>query len=107
MYAFPDELNYPLVRNNDWYNIEVFVKNESADTNDILKIMPKEFINDTLDGKFSGKWIYLSLGSMCSVDIDVMKRLTGILANTNHKYIVSKGPRHEEFDLPRNMWGDR
>ncbi|KAJ6217435.1 hypothetical protein RDWZM_008592 [Blomia tropicalis] len=90
VYAFPDELNYPLVRNNDWYNIEVFVKNESADTNDILKIMPKEFIDDTLD-----------------VDIDVMKRLTGILANTNHKYIVSKGPRHEEFDLPRNMWGDR
>ena len=34
-----------------------------------------------------------------------MRRLTGFLADTPHRYIVSKGPRADEFDLPSNMWG--
>ena len=29
------------------------------------------------------------------------------IAETDNKYIVSKGPRHEEYDLPPNAWGDR
>ena len=29
-----------------------------------------------------------------------------MLADTPHRYIVSKGPRADEFDLPDNMWGD-
>jgi UDP:flavonoid glycosyltransferase YjiC (YdhE family) len=29
-----------------------------------------------------------------------------VLAETPHRYIVSKGPRAAEFDLPDNMWGD-
>src|SRR5699024_5306753 len=35
------------------------------------------------------------------------KRLLEAISVTNHKYIVSKGPRHKEFDLPSNAWGDR
>ena len=35
-----------------------------------------------------------------------MKRLVSVLAETPHRYIVSKGPRAAEFDLPDNMWGD-
>jgi MGT family glycosyltransferase len=34
-----------------------------------------------------------------------MRRLVGILAETPHRYIVSKGPLHAELDLPDNMWG--
>jgi MGT family glycosyltransferase len=35
-----------------------------------------------------------------------MKRLVSVLAETRHRYVVSKGPRADEFDLPDNMWGD-
>jgi UDP:flavonoid glycosyltransferase YjiC (YdhE family) len=34
-----------------------------------------------------------------------MKRLVTVLAETPHRYVVSKGPRADEFDLPDNMWG--
>jgi MGT family glycosyltransferase len=50
--------------------------------------------------------IYLSLGSLGSADVDLMRRLVSVLADTPHRYIVSKGPRADEFDLPDNMWGE-
>ena len=52
------------------------------------------------------KLIYVSLGSWASVDIDLLQRVTNILGQTQHKYIISKGPRSDEFDLPPNCWGD-
>ena len=69
--------------------------------------VPKEFIENNLNGNFSGKYIYISMGSMGSIDLDLMKRLVSVLGRTNHKYIVSKGPRHNEFELANNMYGDR
>jgi UDP:flavonoid glycosyltransferase YjiC (YdhE family) len=53
-----------------------------------------------------GGLIYLSLGSLGSADVDLMKHLIEILADTPHRYIVSKGPRADEFDLADNMWGE-
>jgi MGT family glycosyltransferase len=53
-----------------------------------------------------GALVYLSLGSLGSADVDLMKRLVSVLSETPHRYIVSKGPRAAEFDLPDNMWGD-
>ena len=35
-----------------------------------------------------------------------MRRLVSVLAETKHRYVVSKGPRADEFDLPDNMWGE-
>jgi UDP:flavonoid glycosyltransferase YjiC (YdhE family) len=29
-----------------------------------------------------------------------------VLSHTRHRYIVSKGPRADEFELPDNMWGE-
>jgi UDP:flavonoid glycosyltransferase YjiC (YdhE family) len=49
--------------------------------------------------------IYLSLGSLGSADVELMQRLIDILGRTPHRYIVSKGPLHDTFDLPANMWG--
>jgi UDP:flavonoid glycosyltransferase YjiC (YdhE family) len=54
----------------------------------------------------SGGLVYLSLGSLGSADVDLMKRLVTVLADTPHRYVVSKGPRADEFDLPDNMWGE-
>ncbi|HET9615018.1 MAG TPA: nucleotide disphospho-sugar-binding domain-containing protein [Candidatus Limnocylindrales bacterium] len=49
--------------------------------------------------------IYLSLGSLGSADVDLMRRLVSVLGETPHRYIVSKGPQHALYDLPPNMWG--
>jgi len=49
--------------------------------------------------------IYLSLGSLGSADVDLMKRLVDVLGRTPHRFIVSKGPQHEDFELADNMIG--
>jgi len=53
-----------------------------------------------------GSLVYLSLGSLGSADVDLMRRLVGVLSRTRHRYIVSKGPRADEFELADNMWGE-
>jgi MGT family glycosyltransferase len=53
-----------------------------------------------------GSLVYLSLGSLGSADVDLMRRLVSVLAHTPHRYLVSKGPRADEIDLPGNMWGE-
>jgi MGT family glycosyltransferase len=49
--------------------------------------------------------IYLSLGSLGSADIDLMRRLVDVLSRTRHRFIVSMGPRADELVLADNMWG--
>jgi MGT family glycosyltransferase len=53
-----------------------------------------------------GSLIYLSLGSLGSADVGLMRRLVDVLSRTSHRYVVSKGPRADEFDLPDTMWGE-
>lgn len=60
---------------------------------------------ESLRGK-EGALVYLSLGSLGSADVELMKRLVDVLSRTPHRYIVSKGPRADEIDLPDNMWGE-
>ncbi|MGA5104028.1 glycosyltransferase [Streptomyces cellulosae] len=50
-----------------------------------------------------GALIYFSLGS---ADVDLMRSVVASLARTPHRYIVSKGPVHEEIELAPNMWGE-
>jgi MGT family glycosyltransferase len=49
--------------------------------------------------------VYLSLGSLGSADVELMQRLVDVLGRTEHRYIVSRGPRHDEYELAPNMWG--
>jgi MGT family glycosyltransferase len=49
--------------------------------------------------------VYLSLGSLGSADVSLMRRLVAVLGDTPHRYIVSKGPQHADYDLAPNMWG--
>ena len=53
-----------------------------------------------------GGLIYLSLGSLGSADVDLMRRLVDVLGRTPHRYIVSKGPQHDQYELAENMWGE-
>lgn len=111
IYAIPKELNHWRIESyNNWHNMEAFNKSWNRKTNQCLtlkELVGEKLFNDNLQGNFSGKWIYLSLGSMASIDLKLMNKLTSILAGTRHKYIVSKGARHNEYELPANMWGDQ
>jgi MGT family glycosyltransferase len=53
----------------------------------------------------SGAVVYLSLGSLGSADVDLMRRLVEVLSQTDHRVVVSKGPQHQMFDLADNMVG--
>ena len=52
-----------------------------------------------------GALVYFSLGSLGSADVYLMRRVIDVLGTTPHRYIVSKGPLHEEIELADNMWG--
>ena len=49
--------------------------------------------------------MYLSLGSLGSADVELMRNLVAALAESEHRYIVSRGPRHDEYELADNMVG--
>ena len=49
--------------------------------------------------------VYVSLGSLGSADLPLMKRLIDVLGRTPHRYVVSMGPQHQEFELADNMVG--
>ena len=52
-----------------------------------------------------GALVYLSLGSLGSADVALMRRLVDVLSRTPHRYLVSMGPRADEIELADNMWG--
>ena len=96
LYLYPQVLDYdrrqPLGPN--WHRLESSVRATDE---------PFEVPTGLQDGE--GALVYLSLGSLGSADVGLMNRLIGLLADTPHRYIVSKGPRHDEFELADNMWG--
>jgi MGT family glycosyltransferase len=65
---------------------------------------PWEIPDQLRDGP--GALVYLSLGSLGSADIELMRRLVAVLADSPNRFVVSKGPRADELDLPDNMWGE-
>jgi MGT family glycosyltransferase len=52
-----------------------------------------------------GPLIYLSLGSLGSADVDLMRKLIAELGDTGYRVIVSKGPQHDQFEVAPNMVG--
>ena len=107
VYAYPEELNFPYFHKLGWFNLEVFNKIPMTSQSTLQDYVSEKFVENDLNGNFSGKYIYISMGSMGSIDLDLMKRLVNVLSRTNHKYIVSKGPRHSEYELANNMYGER
>jgi UDP:flavonoid glycosyltransferase YjiC (YdhE family) len=96
LYVYPEVADYE--RDNaladTWQRLDSSVRR----TDD-----PFEIPESLAEGE--GALIYLSLGSLGSADVDLMNRLIGILRATPHRYIVSKGPQHTEYELADNMWG--
>jgi MGT family glycosyltransferase len=93
LYLYPAELDYPrsLPLPPTWHNLETSVR-----ATDPAWDPP---------GGHDAALIYVSLGSLGSADVALMERLVDVLSRTPHRYVVSKGPQHEAYDLAENMTG--
>jgi MGT family glycosyltransferase len=90
---YPDELDYPRSRplGPEWRNLQTSVRNTDAPWSPAPP-----------DGR---ALVYLSLGSLGSADVALMQRLVAELGDTPHRYVVSTGPQHAEYELAENMVG--
>jgi UDP:flavonoid glycosyltransferase YjiC (YdhE family) len=99
LYIYPQVIDYTGRRPLDaalWRRLDSSVR-----ATDAAFEVPPELANRPTGSAL----IYLSLGSLGSADVDLMRRLVAVLGETPHRFIVSKGPQHAEYDLAANMWG--
>ena len=98
LYVFPEEADYVDRRPLDatWHRLDSSVRSTDE---------PFEVPAQLTERPEGSGLIYLSLGSLGSADVDLMKRLIDVLGKTRHRFIVSKGPQHTEYELADNMWG--
>jgi MGT family glycosyltransferase len=96
LYVYPAAADYARSRPLDatWHRLDSSVR-ETEEPWDVPR---------SLRGG-EGALVYLSLGSLGSADVDLMKRLVDVLSHTRHRFVVSKGPLADEIDLPDSMWG--
>ena len=96
LYLFPDEVDYPRARplESNWHNLQASVRTTDPDWE-----LPPELAGG------EDPLVYLSMGSLGSADVELMRKLIGELAGAPYRVIVSKGPQHEEFELAGNMAG--
>ena len=98
LYVYPEEADYTTLRplGPTWHRMDSSVRQT-----DQVYVVPPE----VRDRPAGSALIYLSLGSLGSADVDLMRRLVDVLGRTRHRFIVSKGPQHAEYDLADNMVG--
>jgi MGT family glycosyltransferase len=97
LYSYPAEADYARERTlgPTWHRLDSTVR--EADTTWELP----EHLRER-----DGALIYLSLGSLGSADVGLMQRLVDLLATTEHRVIVSKGPLAEQITLHDNQTGE-
>jgi MGT family glycosyltransferase len=97
LYSYPAEVDYARERflAPTWHRLDSTVR--AAETTWEL---PEHLRNR------DGALIYLSLGSLGSADVGLMQRLVDLLATTEHRVIVSKGPLADQISLHDNQTGE-
>jgi MGT family glycosyltransferase len=98
LYVFPAEADYTDARplGPTWHRMDSSVRETDE---------PYELPAAVRDRPDGSALVYLSLGSLGSADVDLMRRLVDVLGRTPHRYVVSKGPQHAEYELADNMVG--
>jgi UDP:flavonoid glycosyltransferase YjiC (YdhE family) len=95
VYIYPAEVDYQRsVPLEGWHRVDTSVRATDAPFE-----LPAE-----LAGR-EGALLYLSLGSLGSADIGLMQRLLDVLGGSEHRILVSLGPRAGELRLPDNAAG--
>lgn len=102
LYVYPEIADYSRSRSlaSTWHRLDSSVRATEEDFEVPAALAGGEGVGE------GGALIYLSLGSLGSADVELMRRLVDVLARTRHRYVVSKGPRADEFGLADNMWGE-
>jgi MGT family glycosyltransferase len=92
LWIYPDEVDYARATALDgsWHNLQASVRTTDAPWQPPAADAPL---------------VYLSLGSLASGAVELMRRLVGSLADAPYRVIVSKGPQHAELELADNMTG--
>lgn len=94
---YPEELDYarsqPLPAT--WHSLQASVRES-----DSLWAPPADL------GDPEAPLVYLSLGSLGSADLPLMRQLVDGLGQTRCRVVVSKGPLHDQLDLPDGMVGE-
>jgi MGT family glycosyltransferase len=100
LYVYPEALDYIARRPLDatWQRLDSSVRTTEA----AFELPAQLQAADATDSAL----VYLSLGSLGSADIELMRRLVGVLGGTRHRFVVSKGPLADQLELPANMWGE-
>lgn len=98
LYVYPELVDYTSARPLDdrWLRLPSSVRETEVEFE-----LPVELRS----GAGEQALIYLSLGSLGGADVDLMRRLVEALGESRHRFLVSKGPRHDEYALGDNMWG--
>ena len=96
LWLYPAEVDYGRSRppDGEWHNLETSVRA----TDD-----PWELPTVLAEG--NAPIVYLSLGSLGSGDVELMRKLIAELAEAPYRVIVSMGPQHAELELAPNMAG--
>ncbi len=97
LYLYPDEVDYRRARplGPRWHNLQSSVRS----TDPAWELPPAL-------AEREGPLLYLSLGSLGSADVELMRKLVAELAEAPYRIVVSKGPQHSEFELAGNMVGE-
>ena len=96
LYEYPSAVDYRRARplGPTWHRLESSVRTGEA-AFDVASYLPGE-----------GKVVYLSLGSLGSMDLSLMQRLIDTLGTTDYRVIVSMGPLKDQMRLGPRMYGD-
>jgi UDP:flavonoid glycosyltransferase YjiC (YdhE family) len=96
LYLYPEEVDYPRREplGPTWHNLGASVRATDPDWQ-----LPAELAGG------EQPLVYLSLGSLGSADVELMRTLVAELAEAPYRFIVSKGPQASELDLAPNMVG--
>jgi MGT family glycosyltransferase len=96
LYLYPDEVDYARARalGERWHNLQASVRATDA---------PWELPEALAGG--DEPLLYLSLGSLGSADVELMRGLVATLADAPYRVVVSKGPQADELELADNMTG--
>jgi UDP:flavonoid glycosyltransferase YjiC (YdhE family) len=96
LYLYPEQIEYPRATPLEprWHNLEASVRATDPDW---------ELPAPLAEG--NGPLVYLSLGSLGSADVELMRGLIATLADTPYRVIVSMGPQADELELAENMTG--
>jgi MGT family glycosyltransferase len=97
LWIYPSEVDYERARplGPSWHNLESSVRATDADWELPAALAERD-----------GPLVYLSLGSLASGDVELMRSLVGSLARRPYRVIVSMGPQHDQLELGDNMVGE-